>query len=412
MDEDRRKSQGVGYRKGNSVKVTRWKNHVAYKWRASFIESGSYHSKGFKTKKAAEEWAGEKEAELFVAGSEDPLTFLERSAVLEFRDRIAALGVPIRDVLEREVLRLEMTRRSVTVREAVEEMIELKARTAKSDRNLETVKSQLNRFARDRGDMIVSDVSLKDVDDWLLGLTVGKSKERVSAQTWRNYRRHLKMLFGQCVAWEYCDSNPVEKAQEPEKAETEPGILTPREAGDLLTGSGPEIQAAIAIGLFAGLRVSEIQRITWEEVNLARNLIKLEGAVTKKKFRRIIPIRPNLRAWLLLSQERQGQLAPHGQGWRLAFAAVRRRAGFAVRLSSKEKEKPLGKEWKVNAMRHSYASYGIQNEQDAAKIALELGHRGSTQTLFEHYKAICEPEEAESYWNIYPEEDGKIVSIA
>lgn len=112
----------MGYRKGNSVKVTRWKNHPAYKWRASFIESGKYQSKGFKTKKAAESWATEKEAELFSSGTEDPLTFQERSAVLEFRDRIADLGVPIREVLAREVGRLEMAKRSVTVREAVEEM--------------------------------------------------------------------------------------------------------------------------------------------------------------------------------------------------------------------------------------------------------------------------------------------------
>lgn len=412
MEDEQRKSQGVGYRKGNSVEVTKWKNHPSYKWRASFIESGKYRSKGFRTKNAAQDWAAEKEAELFLNGSEVPLTFLERSALLEFRERIAALGVPVREVLEQEVRRLEMAKRSVTVREAVEEMIDLKTRVAKSDRNLETIKSQLNRFSRDNGGLIVSDITLKDVDDWLLGLTVGRSKDRVSAQTWKNYRRHLKMLFSQCTAWGYCDFNPVEKAQEPERAETEPGILTPKEAGDLLTAAGSEIQAAIAIGLFAGLRVSEIQRITWEEVNLSRNLIKLEGAVTKKKFRRVIPVRSNLKAWLLLSQQTVGPLAPRGHEWRIAFAAARQGAGFAVRVSSKEKEKPKGKEWKVNAMRHSFASYGIQDEQNAAKIALELGHRGSTQTLFEHYKAICEPEDAQAYWNIYPEGDHKVVSIA
>jgi len=412
MGDDIQKSQGVGYRKGNSVKVTRWKSHPAYKWRASFIEGGKYRSKGFSTKKAAEKWSADKGGELFLGGSEDPLTLMERSAVLEFRDRIAALGVPVRDVLEREVRRLEMTQRSVTVREAVEEMIELKTRVAKSDRNLETIKSQLSRFSRDRGDLIISDVTLKDVDDWLLGLTVAKSKTRISAQTWKNYRRHLKMLFTQCMAWGYCESNPVDRAQEPEKAEAEPGILTPEEAGSLLISAGPEIQAGIAVGLFAGLRVSEIQRITWDEVHLSRDLIKLEGTVTKKKFRRVIPVRPNLKAWLLLTQKRTGPLAPSGHEWRIAFATARRRAGFAVRITSTEKEIPQGKEWKVNAMRHSFASYGIQQEQDAAKIALELGHRGSTQMLFEHYKAICEPDEAEVFWNISPEDEGKVVSIA
>lgn len=408
---EKRTEQGLGYRKGNSVSVTRWKNHSAYKWRANFIEGGNYRSKGFKTKKEAEKWVNEKWPELFESGSGVPLTPQERSAVLEFRDRIAALGVPVRDVLKREVERLEMSQRSVTITEAVEKLIALKEAAGKSERNLGDIRSRLRRLARDMGDILVSDVTTEELDDWLLGLTHERTGKRISPQTWKNYRRLTIMLFRQCVTWGYCAENPAKGTQKPEDQESETGILTPDEAGELLTAAGPDIRSALAIGLFAGLRVSELQRLTWEEVDLENDIIRLEATATKKKFRRVIPIRSNLKAWLLLDDDQTGPIGPQGQQWRIHFAKARRDAGFAVRYSSKEKKVPEGKEWKTNAMRHSFASYGLQADQSADKIALELGHRGSVQVLHDHYKQTCTPKDAEKYWSISPAKAENVVAM-
>lgn len=60
-------------------------------------------------------------------------------------------------------------------------------------------------------------------------------------------------------------------------------------------------------------------------------------------------------------------------------------------------------QWPPNALRHSFASYHLAHFRDAAQLALELGHT-TTEVLFNHYREVVTPEEAEKYWKIGPEE--------
>jgi hypothetical protein len=42
-----------------------------------------------------------------------------------------------------------------------------------------------------------------------------------------------------------------------------------------------------------------------------------------------------------------------------------------------------------------------------------MGHRGNTQTLFAHYRALVKPRDAQRYWEITPAgKAGKIVAFA
>jgi hypothetical protein len=48
--------------------------------------------------------------------------------------------------------------------------------------------------------------------------------------------------------------------------------------------------------------------------------------------------------------------------------------------------------------------------KDAAPLALEMGHADSGM-LFNHYRALVRPKEAERYWNIRPETSAKVVPL-
>ena len=67
-----------------------------------------------------------------------------------------------------------------------------------------------------------------------------------------------------------------------------------------------------------------------------------------------------------------------------------------------EVAKKIGVKWKHNALRHSYASYRLALVQDAAKVALELGH--SPTILFKHYRELVMPDQAEAWFRIEPPE--------
>ena len=57
--------------------------------------------------------------------------------------------------------------------------------------------------------------------------------------------------------------------------------------------------------------------------------------------------------------------------------------------------------WPSNALRHSFASYFLAKFQDAAALALQMGHT-TTGMIFTHYREVVAPEHADAYWQIVP----------
>jgi len=63
-------------------------------------------------------------------------------------------------------------------------------------------------------------------------------------------------------------------------------------------------------------------------------------------------------------------------------------------------------------LRHGFASYHLAHFENAAELALEMGHTDQ-QMIFEHYRQLVLPKEAARYWKICPASvgKGKIVPI-
>jgi len=49
----------------------------------------------------------------------------------------------------------------------------------------------------------------------------------------------------------------------------------------------------------------------------------------------------------------------------------------------------------------SFASYHLAHFKDAVALALEMGHTDSGM-IFEHYRELVKPKDAERYWSIRP----------
>jgi integrase len=63
-------------------------------------------------------------------------------------------------------------------------------------------------------------------------------------------------------------------------------------------------------------------------------------------------------------------------------------------------------DWSQNALRHSFASYHLAKFNNAAALALELGHTNSN-LVFQHYRQLVKPKQSERYWKIVPAVAGK-----
>src|SRR5439155_11175004 len=81
-------------------------------------------------------------------------------------------------------------------------------------------------------------------------------------------------------------------------SECAPAIFTPAELGKILAVCPDKLLPHIVIGAFSGIRSAEIERLDWRDILWDRGYIEIKAAKAKTKARRLVPLLPNLRAWL------------------------------------------------------------------------------------------------------------------
>lgn len=310
------------------------------------------------------------------------VTDADKRMLLEWKEKLAVHGKRPVDAFTHFLAHLERCKTSITVAALCDKFQALKTKENKSRRYLDDLHYRLGILAGEFGGRIAADVSTDDVSAWLAGMNA-------APQTVKNYRTIARSLFSYGVTLKACAENPVDRAFMPTKAETEVGILTVAQAAALLKAAHdrPEILPAIAIGLFGGVRDAEIHRLDWSEIGFESGFITITPKKAKKKARRLIELRPALRAWLEPLRQISGPVWPAGERGRILHEAAREAAGITP--------------WPHNALRHSFASYALAKWKNAAALALEMGN--SATVLMEHYREIVMPKDAEAYWSLTPD---------
>ena len=144
------------------------------------------------------------------------------------------------------------------------------------------------------------------------------------------------------------------------------------------------------------MRRAEIERLDWSEVDFESGHIEVTAEKSKSKIaNRFITIQPNLREWLLPFRKLKGNITPL-ENFRELFEQTRSDAGI--------------NNWPDNALRHSFASYHVAHFKDPKALALEMGHTDSGM-LFNHYRALVKPKDAERFWKIKPAATEKVVPL-
>jgi integrase len=306
----------------------------------------------------------------------------EMSDFITARKTLTEYGETINDAVKFRVDHLERVRRcKVTVSQLADELLKAKLRDGMSNAYLRDLRSRLARFSRDFGKRPITAITVEEIDNWLRDLPL-------SPQSRVNYRSVIGVLFSHALKRRMIDSNPITHTAKPKKHDNPPEIFAVDELRALLEAAqrtAPDVLPMLAIGAFAGLRDAEIKRLDWSEVDLARGHIEVKAAKAKTARRRIIPIQPNLSAWLRPYAPMQGHVLPSGARGKLD--RVREAAGLL--------------KWPNNGLRHSFASYRLAGTHDAPRVASELGHT-TPQMLYSTYRELVLPEEAERYWKIAP----------
>jgi len=377
------------------ITVRKYTGHSKYRFVVNFREAGKRKRSFFETRAQANSFAAFKNAELKrngVEGAEFPtsLRIMAQecaSRLSEYKKAGSDSSLTIKDATDYLIAHLKASEKSCTAVKLLDELVRAKKADGASRRHLSDLHSRLNIFAEKFDGQMVATISTKEIDDWLRSL-------KVSAVTRNHYRRLIVLAFNFAVQRGYATDNPAEKTAKAKEPKTDIGILTVTGAARLLESATPDVLPYIAIGLFAGLRRAEIERLDWSEIDLESGLIKVTAQNSKTAQKRYVTIQPNLREWLLPLRKHRGRVT--SDEFRKAFDRARITAGIV--------------EWPDNALRHSFASFHLAHFKNAASTALELGHHDSRIT-FAHYRELVRPKEAERYWNISPAAREKVVPM-
>jgi integrase len=278
------------------------------------------------------------------------------------------------------------------VADVVTELLALKEARGGAERYVSDLKFRLDKFA-DKFPCNIGSVTTADVQAWLDGL-------KLSSQSYANNRRVVHLLFEFAIARGYCLDNPAAELERVKIRNGEIEIFTPDETRRLLAAASEDFLPCLAIGLFAGLRSAEVERLDWRDVDLKQGHIIVGADKAKTASRRVVPIAENLAEWLKPYADLKGALWPHGRDWfhkcQLAAAAT-----TEVKPDPDQgiaEQKPV--KWKANGCRHSFASYSFALCADAGRVAGYCGN--SPQVIHRHYKQLCTPADAKKFFSIKP----------
>jgi len=275
--------------------------------------------------------------------------------------------------------------------EAVKSLTELKDEFLKSrramncrPRTLVQYESYFRVICQEFGKVDVAKILRPDIEDWL-------EESGWSPRTRKNYLVTMTTVLNFAMANGYRADNPAANIDRPILDERPVGILSVGQVEKLLRmakDTDVEMLPALAIGLFAGLRRSEIFALDWSEIDHEHRTLEVKGIKAKTRQRRLVSMADNLVEWLKPQMKLSDSICPECN---IDVFSERLR-----KLAVKAEISP----WPHNAMRHSFGSYFLGKTKDENLTATEMGN--SPGVVIKHYRALVPAAEVKRYWKVGP----------
>lgn len=336
-----------------------------------------------------------KEAKEFVAQSEEArrrlgyeafvLPMSLRAEAMTCSERLKPLKATLTQAVEFFIRNVPRAESAKSIEELREEFLKSRKAMNCRPRTVVQYESYLRVICADFGKVDVTRILRQDIEDWL-------EESEWSPRTRKNYLVTLTTILTFAARKGYRADNPAASIDRPILDDRPIGILTIEQARGLLSAAkefDPEMLPALATGLFAGLRRSELFALDWSEIDREHRVIEVKGIKAKTRQRRLVSVADNLLAWLNPHRKTSGAISPERNidvfSGRLHESAVR--AGITP--------------WPHNVMRHSFGSYFLGKTKDENLTASEMGN--SPEVIIKHYRALVRDADVTRYWSVAPE---------
>lgn len=293
---------------------------------------------------------------------------------ISLRDRAAAKNVDLDQAIAFVEARYRPETKAITILNAKEEFLSSKVSLS--------VKTRLN-YENGIGQLLKPDPN-KFVHAYAVS-DIEKVIQRYSnLNTRKTHRRVVSVFFNWCVRHHYCLENPCDRLDRLPRDMSQIAALSLDECKRLLYAAilmeDKAMTACVAIGLFAGLRPSEIRDLKKEDI--LKDKIRVSGGKLRRQLKRSVPIPAVLAEWL---KEHPFKGLP--SGW----------DGKLKRLKKATK----ARKWVQDIIRHSSVTFQTERDKDEAKTAFNCGT--SIQMMNRHYRdSIDDDTTVTEFWSLTP----------
>ncbi|PKN54814.1 MAG: integrase [Deltaproteobacteria bacterium HGW-Deltaproteobacteria-14] len=236
---------------------------------------------------------------------------------------------------------------------------------------------QLAWWKREIGHLTLRNVTATVIDDALRKLgrepsNRGKPRAPATVNRWHALVAHV---LASAVRWSWVDDNPVRRLQKRREPRGRVRWLDARERKQLLDAcaDGPDwLQPAVLVLMSTGLRLGELKRLRWRDVELTGKVGSITVHESKNDERRRVPLvdpaLETLRAWSKVRRLDDDRVFPSaGHNFHRAWYAAVTRSGI--------------ENFRVHDLRHTCASLMVMSGASLATVAAMLGHKQIEVTL-------------------------------
>lgn len=257
-----------------------------------------------------------------------------------------------------------------------------------SDNTLAAYGSDLTQFDRWLKNQRLLDVCEKDISRFLLYRQSQGNSSRSSARMLSSLRR----FYGYYVREKQIDTDPTQLIDAPHVGRLLPDSLSEEDVERLLQSPetihplGFRDRTMLELLYAAGLRVSELVEITFQQVNFRQGCIRITGKGEKE---RLVPVGEEAMTWMehYLAGARQDILGNRQSDY--VFVTTRgscmTRQAFWHVIKRYAKQAGIEKHLSPHTLRHAFATHLLNHGADLRVVQLLLGHSDlSTTQIYTH----------------------------
>jgi site-specific recombinase XerD len=227
---------------------------------------------------------------------------------------------------------------------------------------------------------------LTQITPWLIEKYVGARSEKLKDSSVNYELGVIKNLLNKAVEWNCLTLNPGSKVKFLKvRDQKPPRYLSQDEINVLLAVCKGQLKIMVLIGLYAGLRSGEICQLEWQDIDLAKKLLRVandETRTTKSKKTRYIPMNDVLIQ--VLEAFKDSQQNPEGRLFIRKSKQPMDVNAFWWSLHGAYKKASI-QGAHVHTLRHTFASHLVMNGVDLYTVSKLLGHsKVQTTQIYAH----------------------------